>query len=274
MSDSSSKKSTQIVLEDSLQHPLTLLPSAVGILGTLSGALFGLSGISAGIAVGGLAIGASHWAFRYFWKKEFILQEHALRIRQEAEKKLELLLAELETQLGQLSRTSDPEGYAEQAQAQFLQVREAFRVFRETLLQKLNPGEFAYARYLATAEQVYLAVLENIKNLSARMVVLGSIDSGYLHSRIKELGRELKQEGQLNPADQDELKTLEERRAIHQSQLEKINETLTFNEQALTRLASANASIVEMRGKGRSSDMDLESATRDLEELARRASRL
>jgi len=274
LSESPSRKSTQIVLEDALEHPMTLLPSAVGILGTLSSALFGLSTVSAGLAVGGLAIGASHWAFRYFWKKEFILQEHALRIRMEAEKKLEALLTELEHQLGQLSRSPDPEGYAEQARAQFIQVREAFRVFRETLIQKLNPGELAYARYLMTSEQVYLAVLENIKNISSRMVVLGSLDANYLRTRIKELTKELKQEGKLAPADQDELKTLEERGAIHQAQLDKINGTLTFNEQALTRLASANASIVEMRGKGRGSDVDLESATRDLEELARRASRL
>ncbi|MBT8208587.1 MAG: hypothetical protein KJO18_09955 [Acidimicrobiia bacterium] len=137
----------------------------------------------------------------------------------------------------------------------------------DVLGRRLDAGEVTYARYLTTAQQVYESTLENLHEVAVAQRSISAIDGEYIDSRLAELAAR----SALTDADESERKSLEGRRALRDSQEQKVAALLAENEAAMTLLdrtatSLANAPI------GRTPE-DAKAAMSALEELADRASR-
>jgi len=137
----------------------------------------------------------------------------------------------------------------------------------DVLGRRLDAGEVTYARYLTTAQQVYESTLENLHEVAVAQRSISAIDGEYIDSRLAELSAH----STLTEADASERKSLEGRRALRDSQQQKVAALLAENEAAMTLLdrtatSLANAPI------GRTPE-DAKAAMAALEELADRASR-
>lgn len=263
------------VLSESVQHPLTLFPSAVGVLGSLSVALFGASPMLAGIALGGWAVGAGSLAYQYFVRGDEIALTALKRERERNEKRATALLAELGRSLAAHAKSAQhsvsAREHAEQAFQQLSLIGAAYADYRRLLGQRLEPHELSFARYASAGEQVYLSVLDNLRSVSSRLDSVQSIDKNYIRERLDKLKKLQK----LARADVDEETALRKRLGVEQAQIDKVNELLTENEKALTEFGQANASMVEMKAlsaDGRGTELD--SALRELTDLAARAKKL
>jgi len=135
------------------------------------------------------------------------------------------------------------EHFAAQGAEQFTRIREKFENLREILAQKLNTGELTYGRYFGTAEQVYLSVLDNLRDVVNLLNSVSSIDADYINSRLYELSKHK------NPteADKQEVETLNERKQLRESQSQKVDVLLTLNEKAMTQIDQTTAAIAEMK---------------------------
>jgi hypothetical protein len=256
-----------VVFSESLAHPLTLYPTAIGILGTVSTVLFGATALTGGAAVAGFTIGIGSWAVNYFYRRDTFLKNELSRLQQESLMRLKTLVDSLEKSLKTLKGVEDTEPYLKQALAQFGLVKDSYEYFKNILEDKLNDDELTFGRFLVSAEQVHLSVMDNLQNLVSRTKSVHSIDPIYIENQLKELERMKNPQ----PADIQEKETLLTRKNLRLDQLNKINELLTYNELALTQLAKANTSITEMRSKSGHSQLNWEDATLELEEIAKRA---
>jgi hypothetical protein len=262
--------STNIVFKESIQHPLTLFPTALGILGGLGTALFGVSPIVASVATGGIAIGLGSFLVNYFMRADGFVQNHLQEVHRQAVLQMQSLLDQLKANLKKKEIPLDNLRYAEQAVDQLDHLTKMFEAFKNLLNQKLKPSELTFGRYFTTADQVQLAVLDNLNGISVKLSSIASIDLFYIEERLKSLSQQL----QLDPTDHDEIQTLKTRKKVRQQQMDQVNILLTYNEQALTQLAVTNAAIADMKGVGGRSNTDLNSALQDLEILAKRAQNL
>jgi len=266
--DFSTKATARAVLKDTLQHPLTLYSSAVGMLGGVAMAMFDVSLITSGLALGGFGVAAGAWAINYFLRGESFVSRHIGKMQAELEAHKSALSRHLAEELGKMKPVRGAEDLAEQAQRQFPMIKEKFEAFESLLRDKLAPSEITYARYLGTAEQIYLSVLDNLVQLVAGFKSITTIDRDYVEERLK-IVRSLKQP---QPADVEEEATLLKRLKLLDQSIDKINTLVTRNEEAMTALTLAATAVAEMKTiKGRATTA-LPTAIKELEELAQRAS--
>ena len=131
------------------------------------------------------------------------------------------------------------------------------------LNKRLEAGEMTYARYLSTAQQVYLAGLENLHEVALAEQSVSAIDDDYIAQRLDELATED------DETTMKERAALEDRRMLRETQEKKVSDLLAQNEAAMTALdrtatALADATI------GRQ-PQDAAAAMEALQEMADRA---
>ena len=103
----------------------------------------------------------------------------------------------------------------------------------------MDAGELTYARYLTTAQAVYESTLENLHEVAVAQRSISAIDSEYIETRLAELAAQ----GIDDEADESELKSLESRRALRDSQQQKVAALLAENEAAMTLLDRTATSL-------------------------------
>ncbi|MBI5210583.1 MAG: hypothetical protein HY927_11490 [Elusimicrobia bacterium] len=269
--DFSQGATKKAVLKATLENPVTMYSTGVGMLGALAIGLFGMTALPVAAAVGGLGIGVGSWLVNYFVRGRSLADRHVQKIYEELLKRRQRLLTGLEQTLGKVGRDArgDVRDYAGQASSQLAMARERFETLKATLEAKLNPGEMTYARYVGAAEQVYLSVLDNLSVMASMLRSVGAIDPAYIASRHKAL-KALK-----SPADADrrEFETLEERGRLLREKLDKVNELLTQNEVAITRMDQLGASLAELKISSQGGSVDLDTAIQEMENLAKQAHR-
>lgn len=261
---------SNIAMKESIQHPLTLFPTAVGMLGGLGTVLFGTTPLIAAVAAGGIVIGVGSFLVNYFARGEHYFQKFLQEAHRKSVIQMQSLLDQLKTSLKKKEIPEDNIKYAEQSLDQLDHLFKMFEAFKNLLNQKLNPNELTFVRYFAAADQVQLSVLDNLKVISVKLKSIASIDINYIEERFVSL----KQQSKLDPTDHDEVQTLNTRKKVREQQMDQVNILLTYNEQALTQLAVTNAAIADMKGIDGLSKTDLNSAVQELEVLAKRAQNL
>ena len=147
---------------------------------------------------------------------------------------------------------------------------EALQQKRESLVKvltrRLDAGELTYSRYLATAQQVCNATLQNLHEVAVAYESISTIDESYIERRMAELvSDDSDQESKAR-----ELDTLSQRLELRTSQRRKIARLLAQNESALTALDRTTTALADVPIGKRPEDAD--SAMEALEELAARAS--
>lgn len=263
--DFSKKAVTKAVLKTTLQHPLSLYLSGVGLLGWFAVGVLGPSSIAVTAAIGGTTIGIGSWIVNFFLRGDSLAQKYIETVHQEMEEYRRRVTLSLVKELEQWQRLPGAEDYVAQGINQFQDIQEKIDNFREVLGKKLNHQEMTFSRYLGSAEQVYLSVLDNLEKTAAILESISTIDVAYIGDRLLAL-KKLKTPA---TADKEERETLLERRKLRDDKLQEVNVLLTENEQAMTEIEKATVSLVEIsRSRAK---VDMETARKQLEELASRA---
>ena len=178
-------------------------------------------------------------------------------IQFQAPKLPEVSAGELRILRAELEQLSDPRP-AYQLQA----IGEKRDNLTSILDERLQSGELTYSRYQSTAQQVYLAVIGNLREVAIAKKSVRAIDIDYIDNRLEELRAG-------DDEAQTEITSLEDRRALATTQDAKATYLLAQNESAMTLLdrtatALANAPIGI-------STQDAEAAMEALNDLADRA---
>jgi len=242
----------------------------LAILGGLAFAVLEPSLLLLILAGGGIAAGSGSWLANWL-RKDTFASEHIRKLREqmtaERDAKRQRLTKELTAYSEAAMAGAD---YAKQGVQQFAIAQKGFDVLQEILAEKLSPQELFFGRFLGTAEQLHLAILDNIREIASLLKSVGVIDADYIEDRLKKLSR-LEKEGKFTKADEEEREALGASLGIREEQFEKINVLLTRNEEALTALDRTRAEVAQMRTSASGeATMDLETARAELERLARR----
>jgi hypothetical protein len=136
----------------------------------------------------------------------------------------------------------------------------------EVLSRRLDAGELTYARYLTTAQQVYLSAVDNLHEVAIALKSISAIDEEYIDSRLDELNESVNGE-----AAERERSSLEGRKVLRLSQENKVAELLGQNESAMTAMDRTATALADAP-IGRTPE-DAEAAMSALEELAQRAAK-
>jgi hypothetical protein len=135
----------------------------------------------------------------------------------------------------------------------------------EVLNRRLVAGELTYARYMSTAQQVYLAALDNLSEVAVAMRSISAIDNEYIDSRLEDLAD---QQGETADA---ERVSLNDRRSLRQGQENRIADLLARNESAMTLIDRTATALADAPiGK---EPQDADAAMAALREMAERASK-
>jgi len=263
--DFSKKAVARAIMKTTLQHPVSLYSSGIGLLGWISLGVLGLSTPAALAAIGGTTIGVGSWIVNFFLRGDTLARRYIENMHQEMEEHMQQVTLNLVRDLQRWKRLAGAEEYAKQAISQFQDIREKTENFRKVLTKKLNPREVTFSRYMGSAEQVYLSVLDNLDKMSTILESISTIDDRYIEERLESL-RQLKS---FTTADEEERAALLERRKLREVKLQEVNELLTENEQALTDIEKATVSLVSITRSR--AEMDMDTARKQLEELASRA---
>ncbi len=255
------------VLRTTLQHPATLYPAAVGILSGIAGILLEPSLLVFGLSLGGLSLGVGSWIINYFFRGDSFAKAYIQVLSERMERHKQEALRSVIEDLKVSKKIHNAEDYTMQGIEQYNKVRQKFKNLRSLLDEKLKKGELTHVRYLGSAEQVYLSVLDNLKEVVTVLKTISAIDTDYINSRLVEL------EGlrEPSPADMQEIRTLKERKQLRDKQFKRVSELLTWNEEALTTLDKTSTSLADMKTVRSISGTDIERARKELEELASRA---
>lgn len=260
----------RVVLSRTLQHPFTLYPSAVGLLGVVGMLLFGPI-LPAVLAAGaGLSAGLLHFLTQYFLRSDRVAAAHLKEIHDRLDAQQREVLANLEEKLKAAAKRVTGTEYGLQAFDQLRMAQTRFDLLKNLLAEKFKPTELTFSRYFVAGEQTYLAVLDNLDSIASRLTSVSTIDARHVSARIAAIGRQKK----LAPADEEEIEALKVRLALREEQLDRINTLLTFNENAITEFDRVNNAVAEVRGTHAQASVDLETAIAELEALAARARRL
>ena len=260
----------RVVLSRTLQHPLTLYPTAVGLLGAVGIGLFGPVTVAVAAAVAGLGMGLGHLATQVFVRPDSVAAKHFRELHEQLSARRAEVLTDLESRLKEAATIEGCKSHGDQALKQLKMVCKRFETMQSLLAAKFEPTELTYNRYFVAGEQAFLAVLDTLDGILARLQSACAIDPKYYDERLKAT----RNQKALKPADEEELRTLKERMTLRDSQLDTVNTLLTFNENAITEFDRVNAAIAEVKGVKSQTGIDLDSAMRELEALAQRAKKL
>lgn len=271
IADFSQAATKKAVLKAGLENPVTMFSTGIGVLGALAVGLFGAATLPVAATVGGLGVGVGSLLYNYFVRGGTLADLHVKKLYEELAKQRRKVMENLEKSLKRLGEKCRGEvaEQAEQGVQQFTQAGERFEALKASLDAKLAPGELTYARYLGAAEQVYLSVLDNLTVMAALLQSACAIDTNYIASRRKAL---LAMRSP-RPADQEELKTIEERDRVAKETLDKVNDLVTRNEVAITQMDKLGAALAELRTLPGGASVDLDTAIQEMEELAKQAYR-
>lgn len=131
--------------------------------------------------------------------------------------------------------------------------------------ERLTAGELTYTRYQSTAQQVYLAVISNLREVAIAKRSISTINPDYIEARLAEL------QAEGGDGAQAEIRSLEDRRALATDQEAKAAYLLAQNESAMTLLDRTAAALAD--APIGIAPQDAEAAMQELEELADRAGR-
>lgn len=262
--DFAPKAVRRAIRNESLTHPATIYPGVAGILGGVAWALFG-SPVLLGAAFGALLIGLTSMTVNYFFRDNAIAERYVEHLKKQMAEREERLLKDLKQNLAQCRDIPGAKHYATQGLEQFTKIRKKYDNLNNLVEQKLGSGELALGGVWAAMEQVYLGVLENLKSIVTALQSISTIDPRYIRNRLRWLAAL----DHPTEADRREVETLRERERLRTEQLEKVNEFLTRNEEALTRLEETTVTISAIRSDEEFTTVQTDDSVERLRQLAR-----
>jgi hypothetical protein len=237
--DFSEAAATKAALNETIQHPLTLWPLAVGVVGGVGlGALSVVSiPVALGIGIGGFAIGAGNWALQFFGGKAGYMQKHYAELHQEFDELKQKKAAELADELKKFK--------CKQGQAQVDQLEEKFQVLIDVFSRVLNPQELTYSRFMGTVENIYRSGLENLERIVVLLTSVSDIDRDEVADRIDTLTHKVKR----TPADERSLAALKRQADAFDTTHRDVEDLLARNEEALATMDEAGQAALKIKDR-------------------------
>lgn len=265
--DFSSKATHQAVLKETLQHPVTLAGGTLGALATSAALLFSLPPLALWLGASGLTLAGLSFLVNYFGRRDVFSARYIEAMHQKLKALRKQAIDQIHHDLTELMTLKGGEEYIEQAKSQFQKSHTRYQTLEGILGRKFSTSELAYGRYRGTGEQVYMNILDNLSQIIDLLQSIKEIDLDYIAKRLDNL----KEKEELDPSDIEEQATLSNRLALRERQLDKVNELLTRNEEALTVMDETSAAIAQVPSGDKKSKQALQSAMKELAELADRA---
>ncbi len=257
--DFSEKAISKAVVRATSQHPSVLYPAGAAVVGGLAAVALGPSLAALGVLIGGGCLAAAGWAFNQLLRRDHFANRYVKKLREATLADHARAMEDLERDLAAID--------SDAGLNQLRRAREKFSAFSEVLNRKLKPSELTHGRYLGIAEQVYFAVLDNLKRVAGVSRSAAAIDEDFIRQRLSELGRA----ENLSKAQQQELESLKRRLSLAEEQTEKIDAWLAANEDAMTQLDQTAMALAATETKRGLAKVNLETAMAELQRLAGQA---
>lgn len=254
------------VRKTGLTHWLTLYPPAIGLPVGVAGILFNIP-LLYGAAIGACLLSLSSVIINIFFRSDRIASRHIEKLNKMLKAHEKNIKKDLYESLENCAGVKGIGEYALHGREQFRKVQDKYENISELLEQKLSTGELTFSRFIGAAEQVYLSALDNLKQIVTLLKSAGSIDTGYINKRISQM----RARSAFSDAEQKELDALNKRLELRQEQLGMVNDLLSNNEEAMTKMEETTAAIATMKTDGSFASTDFETAITQLQELAQRA---
>lgn len=229
--------------------PITVYPAATGIAGLAAGVLLVAPWAFYG-GLGVLALGIGSFIVNYFFRYESFAQHYLAELRETQQE----YLAAFPDRLRREFEALDFEDGAQQLAA----LEEQYERLKTVLGQQLQPTELTYARYLGTAEQVYLAALDTLESAARQLRSIEHIDTARLEAELARATSE------------GEREALTKRLTLITDVKRGVDAIIAYSEKAVTVLTETTIAIARIETKVGRASMDYETA---IDELARLASR-
>lgn len=249
----SNKAISTAVVKKTIQHPASIYPFSLGILGGMAATIFGTNPITLGILGVGMALGIGGFSTKYFFGKRKYANEYMQKIRQSMIEERNKKLENLENNLSDVN--------AHSAITQISLFREKYENLLVILDNKMMPGEFTHTRYLTIAEQVFLAGLDNLQNAALALKSISTIN-------IDRIKQELASKE--NSTEQATIDALLGRKELYDKQHERANYLLAQNELALTQLDHVTTKLANVKTNQGHAVLDIDEAMSELTELIHR----
>lgn len=231
----------QQVMRQALKSPATLLVSSLGVL-TLFGGVFMNAGLAA-VITGILLIPAGFaytYKFRYVEFSKKFVDDVAGAIERSRRRRQGQIRANLYDLANEIPARDGAGDLAAEALAQFGRIHEKFEQFLSVLDRKLHANELAHARFLGTANQFFMKVMEHLSRTGDALQLAWRSESSQ----------------------------------IRVEQLDEVTGLLDQNKAALLAFDQTMANITALKDKDSPQSDDLQFIREQLDELARQAKRL
>jgi hypothetical protein len=238
-----------------IQNPVSIYSVALGTVGLVAAGILFPSLFLVIISVGFVSFGLISIIINFALRKNIFETRHLAYLNKLLDRQKQTVLTRLKRELKKLSSAKGLKVYSDQAVRQFEKIRTKFDNFKRILSEKFDP-----------TEQLYLSVLDNLEDIMNSLGTISNIDDEYIEERMNYLA------GLTSPeeADKREMTTLTTRKELKQKSLERINELLTINEEAMTQIDLSMSTISQTKTKMGRASVDMEVARQDLEELINR----
>jgi hypothetical protein len=212
-----------------------------------------------------LGIVGPTWAVvQIFFRHEILGSQYLARLHKKQKQYEAYLISQIETGLKQCARTAELKEKAATGIKQLRSIRLKFANVKELLGMKLRTNEITYGRFLGAAEQVSLSVLDNLNTVGSLLKSATSIEPKYIQNRLKDIDSKEAP----TKEEEDQRESLRERLALWNSQLQKVDQLMAKNEEAMTEMERISAAVAQWQSGRKFSGGDLESAIKQLHALA------
>lgn len=252
-----------------VQRPLGLVSFSTAIILLLSGSLFSISLL---FKIGGAAfiLGTGMYLLAFLRRSTLEVKVRYKLLenfqKEELNSKIEQR-QELKETLAQISNSNDSRliRFSDQAAKQLDIAEEDFRKLEELLTKKLDPREQTFIRLFGMSQQLYFCILDNLERSTMLLDSAVQVDEEYIKHRIEDINKKEK-----SNVDERELKTLNDRLKEKLQQVATVDELLTSNEEALTKIIKIMTQIAEAHiEKGTRASVGMKFASESLDSIIR-----
>jgi len=253
----------RVVLAEALTHPATLVPWVAGILGGLGWLFFGSPAMLAAAFGAGL-LGIAGFTVNFFFRDKAIAERYFDALKTRMSEQEGRLRTNLRQDLEACAGIIDAEDLAKQGLEQFDSIQQKYQNLNRLLEEKLGSGELNLGGISAATEQLYLGVLDNLRDAVSTMRSISNMNEGQTYSRLKILARKKIPD----QAGTREIDALKKRIRLREEQIQKVAGLLAQNEEALTQIDEVAAAVATIQSENGLAEVDPETAMERLRQLA------
>jgi hypothetical protein len=243
------------------QNITTLIPFFGGVMLTAFWGIFDAGMLFVVLGPAAMLLSPAVFAYHKYGRAHVLQKEYIDQLKRDAE---EIHLGKMK----EIKNYFENRDYT-QPSNQLTKIKEKMSSFEEVLLGRFEKHELAYARYHSVAEQTLYSVTYNLNEVMLKLKAIDKIDVSKIKDQIAKINKK-----ELDKHDELEVKSLEERLELYNKANEKIKESLSKNEQAMTELDKFSLKVSELNTDGFDGDDELTIALKRISELSGEASEI